>query len=1102
MIVKNLIIIIIAILLLSLAYEKNDILNDIIIVGENDYSYVNFVTTPYGEMFLETYGNKTDMGRIFYGINKDGSGYFKNSTNHNNFIIKKYSILTERAESELGYINMSDENKENYYDILVSFSNNYIEFFTYKYHKSILSYIKTDEFLPILNISETYIWSSNTFYEDNINYYLLAFISNYTMDSNTLFIYNIYKINFILQDNKIIPILNSYRRLFTSDKKAASCYITEKNYIICFYYYYIKYEDEIREDIQSYGLYALMCMDTYLNLSAVNFYEDADENELFFYKAIHLREEIGCLIYYLSDFDPPSLRFVEYNNNSSGNSFNEYIKNTTLSNYYLFNSYLKLNDLIKINNYSVCFISASNDKEKLIIAKINVYDYYEYIIRYYLIKIFLLRKLKFFFEIRVNLYNQFLALASSICYNNLCNSEEDEHYSSLIFFSFPNYTDWEFNLIDYLNNSISEDTTFNISENAFIDNNIFGYEIIGVYILNICKNLNFKIQENKKVLKNNSIVLKNESILIILEKEEYDELECKIDFQIIAGISNVEKYNSYTDSIFTNLTKNSNDFLENNIYYGRTSHFKIIIDRNITSKCNDKLCNYCLEENKVCIACENRTNFKIISSGHKLCLKYKEEEITTNILTEEMNQITRPNNETCTLEEIVKNNCTEIEINDIQIKNIYNFIKENYLKENHTQELTIITKNVIFEIADSDQLKIIQKFNFSSLDLGDCETKLKRENNISDNEPLIISKIDIKSPDYLTTNIQYEVYQLNTQNQLNLTICDGDKINLYVPVNLDSSTESLYDSLNNSGYNLFDSNDSFYIDICTKYTTENGTDIIIPDRQNILYLNNGNLNLCQENCSLVEYNITTKKARCQCEVPKEKNITRNIDNITYLKNSIFYGFIITITNSNFRVLKCLKLIFDIPEMFYNIGFIIMTIIILLTIILMVYEIFTLKKRIKYYIDLILKDKIYFSRTKQRKIKITNNKKMTTEIPKQKDKKLKTILKTEIPEKNKLKRRKIAFKTEKQDGIKFKRRNIILKTEIVNNIKFKRREKRLKTSIETIHSPTKKSILKKNTIYKNKKKENKNKKVNISNLVNKNTIININIHNINNNNSSY
>ena len=1082
MIVKKLIIKIITIILLPLVYQENDILNDIIIVGENEYRYVNFETTPYGEMFLETYSYQ-DMGRIFYGINKDGSGYFNNSANDKVFIFKTYSAFNKRADSELGYFKVSDENKEIQYDILVSFSDNFTEFYTYKNQKSLLFYIITEEFLPVLNISKTYIWSSNTLKEGNINYYLLAFISNYTIESNTLFYYNILKINFILKDNAITPHINSKRNFFTSDKKATSCYITEKNYILCFYYCYIKGKNKDGEIIESYKLYELACMNTFLDLLNVNYYENVEEKKIYFYKAIYIREEIGCIVYYISDFIPPSLRFVEYDN--SDNSFKEYIFNTTLSNYYYFNSYLKLNDLIKINNYSVCFISSSNNKEELIIAMINLYDYYEYIIRYYLIKIFNLKKLKFFYEIRANLYNQFLAFAASICYNNLCNSEENEHFSALIFFSYPNYTDWEFNLIDYLNNSISEDTTFNISEHAIIDNNIFGYEISGVYILNICNELNFKIKEAEKIVKSNSIVLKNESILIILE-EEYDELECKIDFQIIAGIPNIEKYNSYTDRIYSNLTGNDDDYLENNIFYGRIGHFKITIDQEITTKCDDELCNYCLEDNKDCISCENRTYFKISPLGQKLCLKYKEEEVT--------------NNETCTIEEIIQNNCTQHELNDEQIKKVYNLIKKTFLKKNYTQEVTIITKNVIFEIGESDQLKIIKKSILSSLDLGDCEIKLKRKYNISDNEPLIIYKIDIKSPDYLTTNVQYEVYQLNTQNQLDLTICSEDQINLYVPVNLDSSTESLYESLNNSGYNLFDSNDSFYNDICTRYTTENKTDIIIPDRQNILYQNNGNLNLCQENCSLEEYSITTKKVRCLCGVQKEKNLTSTIDSITFLRTSIFYGFIVTITNSNFMVLKCFKLIFDIPEMFYNIGFIIMTIILLLSVILMIYEILTLRKRIRYYIDLILKDKLHFSKIKQENSKINNNKKMTTEIPIQKKRKLKTVILTDIPAKKELKINNTVFKTENGDGIKFKRRNKIFKTEIMKKTQFKRREKRTKTHLDKIHSPTKKSILKKNRIYTNNKKANKSKKVNISNQISKNTIININFNS--NNSSSY
>ena len=55
-----------------------------------------------------------------------------------------------------------------------------------------------------------------------------------------------------------------------------------------------------------------------------------------------------------------------------------------------------------------------------------------------------------------------------------------------------------------------------------------------------------------------------------------------------------------------------------------------------------------------------------------------------------------------------------------------------------------------------------------------------------------------------------------------------------MPVNLQEETLSLYNSLNESGYNLFDANDVFYNDICTPYTTENGTDISLFDRKEII----------------------------------------------------------------------------------------------------------------------------------------------------------------------------------------------------------------------------------------------------------------------------
>ena len=80
---------------------------------------------------------------------------------------------------------------------------------------------------------------------------------------------------------------------------------------------------------------------------------------------------------------------------------------------------------------------------------------------------------------------------------------------------------------------------------------------------------------------------------------------------------------------------------------------------------------------------------------------------------------------------------------------------------------------------------------------------------------------------------------------------------------------TLYESLKKYGYNIFDSGDDFYNDICTVYTTPNGTDMIIEDRKKKIYSNNGNTTMCQDGCDFKFYNTTTKKSVCDCEIQKE-----------------------------------------------------------------------------------------------------------------------------------------------------------------------------------------------------------------------------------------
>lgn len=65
--------------------------------------------------------------------------------------------------------------------------------------------------------------------------------------------------------------------------------------------------------------------------------------------------------------------------------------------------------------------------------------------------------------------------------------------------------------------------------------------------------------------------------------------------------------------------------------------------------------------------------------------------------------------------------------------------------------------------------------------MGDCESILKEMNGISQDSSLIIFKYEKKNVSANEKYIQYEVYDPNTYNKLDLSVCE-DNINIYVPV--------------------------------------------------------------------------------------------------------------------------------------------------------------------------------------------------------------------------------------------------------------------------------------------------------------------------------
>ena len=112
--------------------------------------------------------------------------------------------------------------------------------------------------------------------------------------------------------------------------------------------------------------------------------------------------------------------------------------------------------------------------------------------------------------------------------------------------------------------------------------------------------------------------------------------------------------------------------------------------------------------------------------------------------------------------------------------------------------------------------------------------------------------------------------------------------------------------------------------------------------------------MCQTGCELESYNSSNKKAICNCNIKQETVADLNVDNL-FDKKEISSNFYETLSNSNFQVLKCYKLLFS-SLISKNIGEIFMVIILFNDIILNIVSFIIGPRKIHYFIDLIIRNK--------------------------------------------------------------------------------------------------------------------------------------------------
>ena len=270
---------------------------------------------------------------------------------------------------------------------------------------------------------------------------------------------------------------------------------------------------------------------------------------------------------------------------------------------------------------------------------------------------------------------------------------------------------------------------------------------------------------------------------------------------------------------------------------------------------------------------------------------------------------------TCTINERRDKECitnyfgnrTNEEIQDKILTDIEDHLTSNTFNyTNINDELYIIDETKTnYELTTTNK-KGPSRPGISYVRLAECEATLRQWYNIDEKEPLYMLKFDIDIEGKEGPTVDYRVYyplgdDKTTLEPLSLTICEGRPVFISFAINITGDPD------------LYNKNSPYYNDLCISYSTNDGIDLTIEDRQN-QYIEN-NRSLCEEDCFFVGYDSTTNIVECSCEV---KFTLPLISEIRIDKNKL-YKFMDIKKIANFDVLKCYKLIFSKVGIIKNFG---------------------------------------------------------------------------------------------------------------------------------------------------------------------------------------
>ena len=230
-------------------------------------------------------------------------------------------------------------------------------------------------------------------------------------------------------------------------------------------------------------------------------------------------------------------------------------------------------------------------------------------------------------------------------------------------------------------------------------------------------------------------------------------------------------------------------------------------------------------------------------------------------------------------------------------------------------------------------------------------------------------ELENKNEKSLINNIGYQAYDDN-KTILDLSLCNNTNIKIFYLIKSNTTIDfSFISTFKDLNIDILNINDSFFNDICIPYSDPKNDDVVLKDRLNDIYQN---YLLCEEGCVYKDTNIETMTISCDCDVKNQFIINETngqLVNINNIKKS-----------SPFEIIKCYKLVFSLKNKLNNIGFLIFSILIFIYIPLLFFYFYQGITPIKEYLDNemkeygYIKEKNYSNNKNNNEIKSIKNKK--------------------------------------------------------------------------------------------------------------------------------